>query len=75
MNMTTTLAHQFYHDSAVFEYECEHVFPRHWWLVATESEFAENGDYFAFNLLQWPIVLVRDALSGFTEPENSGAYR
>ncbi len=60
MNMTKTLEHQFYHDPAIFDYECEHVFRRHWWLVATESEFAENGNYFAFNLLRWPLLLVRD---------------
>ena len=58
--MNKTLEHEYYHDTAVFDYECEQVFRRHWWLIATEAEFAENGSYFAFNLLKWPLVVVRD---------------
>jgi choline monooxygenase len=58
--MNETLAHHYYHQADVFDFECEHVFKHHWWLIAPESAFAENGDYQAFKLLRWPLVVVRD---------------
>jgi len=58
--MNETLAHHYYHRPGVFEYECKRVFKRHWWLVATAGEFAEAGDYRAFRLMRWPLLLVRD---------------
>ncbi len=58
--MAATLPHYFYHDAAVYAYECEHIFRRHWWLVGTESTVAEVGDYLALNLMKWPLVVVRD---------------
>jgi choline monooxygenase len=58
--MTRTLAHHYYHDPRVFEYECEHLFRQHWWLVATEAEFNDKGVYRAMQLLRWPLLLVRD---------------
>ena len=58
--MTTTLAHHYYHQPEVFSHECEHIFRHHWWLVATEAEFAANGDYQTLKLMQWPLLVVRD---------------
>ena len=58
--MTTTLAHHYYHQPEIFTDECERIFKRHWWLVSTEVEFATNGDYQAFKLMQWPLLVVRD---------------
>ena len=58
--MTTTLAHHYYHQPAVFSYECEQIFKRHWWLVANEAEFADNGNYQTFKLMKWPLLVVRD---------------
>jgi len=58
--MTRTLEHHYYHDPRIFAYECEQLFRRHWWLVATEAELAANGDYRALRLLHWPLLLTRD---------------
>jgi choline monooxygenase len=58
--MNTTLEHHYYHQPDVYAFECEQVFRHHWWLVATEAEFAAGGDYRALQLMRWPIVLVRD---------------
>ena len=58
--MTATLAHHYYHRPEVFSHECEQIFKHHWWLVATEAEFAVNGDYQTFKLMQWPLLVVRD---------------
>jgi len=58
--MNETLAHRYYHQADVFAFECEQVFRRHWWLVAPESTLAASGDYQAFKLLHWPLVVVRD---------------
>ena len=58
--MTTTLAHHYYHQADVFAYEHEHLLGRHWWLVATEAEFADPGAYRALPLLHRPLLLVRD---------------
>jgi len=113
--MNATLGHEYYHDPAIFEFECEQVFRRHWWRLATEAELAEKAqqhgvdtasirpnseqvidediticEQVQFNLLsgvypggllsaqQEPGTiyfqqLVRDALSGFPEPEPAGA--
>ncbi len=58
--MTATLPHHCYHDEDIYRYECEHLFRRHWWLVAPESALAAPGDYVAQSLLRWPLVVVRD---------------
>ncbi len=58
--MIKTLAHHYYHQPGVFTYECEQLFCHHWWLVANESAFVENGDYQALQLMQWPLIVVRD---------------
>lgn len=58
--MPETLAHHYYHDPEIFARECEQLFRRHWWLVATEAELAGNGDYHALALMRWPLLLVRD---------------
>ena len=58
--MIETLPHDWYHDADIFDVECDRIFRKHWWLIGPESEFAEAGDYQAFNLLQWPLVVVRD---------------
>jgi choline monooxygenase len=58
--MTTTLPHHCYHDAEIFDYECEQVFRRHWWLIGPESSFVDAGDYVALNLIKWPLVIVRD---------------
>ncbi len=66
--MATTLPHHYYHEPAVYAYECEHIFRRHWWLVGVESAVAEKGNYLALNLMKWPLVVVRDqqaTLRGF----------
>lgn len=61
--MTTTLAHHYYHDSAVFNYECENIFRKNWWLIGTDATFSKPGDYLAFSLMKWPLVIVRDQQS------------
>lgn len=58
--MTTTLPHRYYHDASTWDYECDHVFRRHWWLIGTESALANPGDYIALTLIRWPLVVVRD---------------
>lgn len=61
--MTATLPHHYYHDAAVYAYEREYIFRRHWWLVGVESSLAETGNYLALNLMKWPLVVVRDQQS------------
>jgi choline monooxygenase len=58
--MKPTLEHHYYHQADIFEYECEQIFPRHWWLVATENEFGAGGSYRAIELWHRPLLLVRD---------------
>jgi len=57
--MIETLPHDCYHDAGIYAVECESIFRKHWWLIGPESEFAEGGDYQAFDLMQWPLVVVR----------------
>ena len=66
--MTATLPHDCYHDAAIFALECERIFRKHWWLIGPESEFDGPGNYYAFNFLKWPLVVVRgqdSVLRGF----------
>jgi choline monooxygenase len=63
LTMTATLPHHYYHDAAVYAYEREYIFRRHWWLVGVESSLAETGNYLALNLMKWPLVVVRDQQS------------
>ena len=65
--MTTTLEHHYYHQPEVFDYESEHIFKRHWWLVTTEAAFAENGDYQTFKLMQWPLLVVLESFISFKQ--------
>lgn len=58
--MTASLAHHYYHDTAVYAYEREHIFRRHWWLIGAESSFVDAGDYLALSLMKWPLVILRD---------------
>jgi choline monooxygenase len=58
--MTATLPHHLYHDARTWDFEVEHLFRRHWWLIGPECRLAERGDYFALPLMQWPLVAVRD---------------
>ena len=58
--MTASLSHNYYHDDAIYAYECEHIFRQHWWLIGAESSFANAGDYLALSLMKWPLVIVRD---------------
>lgn len=62
--MIETLPHDWYHDSETFAIECDRIFRRHWWLIGPESEIAASGDYQSFDLMKWPLVVVRgqDAL-------------
>lgn len=57
--MIETLPHDWYHDADIFAVECDRIFRRHWWLIGPENEFAEPGDYRAFELMKWPLVVVR----------------
>lgn len=58
--MTASLTHDYYHDAAIYAYECEHVFRQHWWLIGAESSFTNAGDYLALSLMKWPLVILRD---------------
>lgn len=58
--MTETLPHRHYYDSETFEFECEQLFRRNWWLLGPESAVADNGAYLAQYLIRWPLVAVRD---------------
>ena len=60
LTVNQTLEHHFYHRGDVFDYECDQLFRRHWWLVGHSGDFANNGDYLALRLLRWPLLLVRD---------------
>jgi choline monooxygenase len=62
--MNATLPHRYYHDAEIYSYECEHVFRRHWWLIGIEAALAAPGDYLAFKLMKWPLVIVRDQAGG-----------
>ena len=59
--MPETLPHHCYHDNAIYSREIEQVLRRHWWLIGPESQFESSGDYVAFTLMKWPLVVVRDA--------------
>ncbi|MGD8838796.1 MAG: aromatic ring-hydroxylating dioxygenase subunit alpha [Gammaproteobacteria bacterium] len=62
--MTETLPHPWYHDTEIFDFELEHLFRRHWWLIGPVSLLAEPGDYLALPLMKWPLVAVRDKQGG-----------
>ena len=59
-DMTATLPHRYYHDAETFDFEIEHLFRRHWWLIGPESALDESGEYVALPLIKWPLVAVRD---------------
>ena len=45
LTVNQTLEHHYYHRGDVFDYECDQLFRRHWWLVGHSGDFANNGDY------------------------------
>lgn len=55
-----TIPQSWYSRADIFELECEHIFARHWWMVAQESLLLNPGDYVATTLGKWPIVITRN---------------
>lgn len=55
-----TIPQNWYSDDTIFKLEREHIFRKHWWMVAHAEQLAESGDYVATTLAEWPIVIIRD---------------
>jgi choline monooxygenase len=55
-----TLPQNWYSSKKIFALEREHIFSRHWWVIAREDQLSSAGDYFATTLAQWPLVITRD---------------
>jgi len=55
-----TLPQTWYSDKAIFDLECQHVFSKHWWMVAQEDLLENSGDYVATTIIKWPIVVTRN---------------
>jgi choline monooxygenase len=55
-----TIPHSWYSSAEIFELECAHIFPRHWWVIGHQDQLAKAGDYYATTLANWPIVITMD---------------
>src|SRR5579862_2831720 len=55
-----TLPAPFYLSPALFAYDLELIFARHWLFVGVEPEIAEPGDFFTVELGADSIIIVRD---------------
>lgn len=51
---------RFYTDPAYFEYECKTVLRKNWHCVGRADELASVGDYLTVQLLDEPLIIVRD---------------
>ena len=51
---------RFYSDPTYFEYECKTVLRRNWHCVGRVDELANQGDYLTVQLLDEPLIVVRD---------------
>ena len=63
-----SLPSPFYLDAAIFKEEKEKIFRRTWQVVGHRDQLAKPGDYFTFDLLGEPLLLVRGSkgeLRGF----------
>jgi choline monooxygenase len=49
-----------YSDPRVLALELERIFRRDWLCLARDEELAQTGDYFAFRILNEPVLLCRD---------------
>ncbi|HEY3778265.1 MAG TPA: aromatic ring-hydroxylating dioxygenase subunit alpha [Rhizomicrobium sp.] len=61
MHRTTpeTLSAALYRDPSLYETERRRIFARTWQLAGHESQLGENGDWLAFTLAGYPLILVR----------------
>ncbi|WP_420860978.1 aromatic ring-hydroxylating oxygenase subunit alpha [Algirhabdus cladophorae] len=50
----------FYTDPSFFNFECQTVLRRSWHCVGRVDEFVATGDYLTLNLLNEPLLIVRD---------------
>jgi len=56
----TTLPRNWYSSTDIFALERDHIFCKHWWMIAREDQLTQPGDYVATTLAQWPLVVTRD---------------
>jgi Rieske 2Fe-2S family protein len=49
-----------YSDPRVLDLEMQRIFRKDWFCVARDEELAQAGDYFAFRILNEPVLLCRD---------------
>ncbi len=57
-----TLPQHYYHKREIYQLESERIFRRHWWLIGPLAQFSKPGDYLGLQLMQWPLLIVRDQL-------------
>ena len=56
----TTIPRAWYSRADIFALERDHIFRKHWWMIAREDQLTNSGDYVATTLAQWPLVVTRD---------------
>jgi phenylpropionate dioxygenase-like ring-hydroxylating dioxygenase large terminal subunit len=66
---------QIYSDPAIFEVEMERIFGRAWIYIGHESQVKKAGDYFATQIGQRPVVMVRDEEGHVRVIHNQCAHR
>ena len=50
-----TIPQSRYSSTDIFALESEHIFRKHWWMIAREDQLARPGGYVATTLAQWPL--------------------
>jgi len=59
-NTPTTIPREWYSSADIYTLESEHIFRKHWWMIARMDQLANAGDYVATTLARWPVVVTRD---------------
>ena len=60
MSRTKTLSSDFYHSSSVFNQETESIFKNEWLWVGRSDQLTTSGSYITTDLINYPIIVVRD---------------
>ena len=60
MPRTKTLSADFYHSSSVFDQEIKNIFKKEWLWVARSDELSEPGSFLTTEIIEYPIIVLRD---------------
>jgi len=64
-----------YRDAEIYEQEIRHIFLKSWLYVGHQSQIAEKGDFFLFEMAGESVIVVRDAQGGINALLNVCRHR